>query len=132
MIRQRKFVCVSGSRCRDCKAEIKRIALTDRVTYRENDPPFRHDCRSCGSVWGPYVKAHSSEEIEMPPVEAFDFELFEALSSTKCTGCGKPICMVGTFGSFGDSVPEGTLIEGAAYCLDCAEKTPRIIEAFRK
>jgi hypothetical protein len=130
MIRQRKFICVSGGRCRDCKAEIKRIAQTDRITYREDDPPFRYDCPSCGSVWGPYVKVRLPEAIEMHRVKRFDLELFETLSSTKCTRCGKPICLFGTFGTWGDSEPEGIVINGATYCWDCTEKTARIIEGM--
>jgi len=104
MIQHRKFVKSSGKGCRECKAEIRRIGQIDRLTYREDDPPFRYDCPSCGSVWGPHMKAHSS--------------------------CGKPICLAASFGSFGDSEPEGIVINGAAYCWDCVEKTAGIIEGM--
>jgi len=130
MIRQRKFVRFSGSGCRACKAEIARIAQTDRVTYREDDPPFRYDCPSCRSVWGPFVKARPPEVVEMRPVEPWDVEFFEAQASAKCTRCGKPICLLGTFGTWGDSEPEGVVINGAPYCRNCVEKTGRIIEGM--
>jgi hypothetical protein len=38
-----------------------------------------------------------------------------------CTGCRKPVSLFGTAGSIGESEPEGLLIEGAAYCWQCAE-----------
>jgi hypothetical protein len=130
MIQHRKFVKSSGNGCRECKAEIRRIGQIDRITYREDDPPFRYDCPSCGSVWGPHMKAPSSETVQMRGAEPCDFELFEELSSTKCARCGKLICLAGSFGSFGDSEPEGTVINGAAYCWDCVEKTAGIIEGM--
>jgi Zn finger protein HypA/HybF involved in hydrogenase expression len=130
MIRDHKFVKFSGCGCRDCKAEIARIAQIDRITYREDDPPFRYDCPSCGSVWGLYVKARSSEAVEMRNVRPSDWKLIEAQSSAKCTRCGKSIRLYGTFGSLGDSEPEGTVTNGAAYCWDCAEKTARVIEGM--
>jgi hypothetical protein len=130
MIRQRKFVKFSGRGCRECKAEIRRIAQIDRVSYREDDPPFHYDCPSCHTVWGAYVKARSFEVVEMRNAEPYDFEFFEALSSAKCTRCGSSISLIGTFGTWGGSEPDGMTINGAAYCLNCAEKTARIIETM--
>jgi hypothetical protein len=130
MIRQRKFVKFSGCGCRECKAEIRRIAQIDRVSYHEDDPPFRYDCPSCHTVWGPYVNGRSLEVIEMRRAEPWDFELFEAQSSTKCTRCGRPLCLLGTFGSFGEEEPDGLVINGAGYCLNCMEKTAEIIEVM--
>jgi hypothetical protein len=130
MIRHRKFVRFSGRGCTGCKWEIARIARIDQVTYREDDPPFRYECPSCRSVWGPFVKVRPPKTIEMRRVEPWDFEFFEAPSSRKCRRCGKPICLFGTFGTWGDSEPEGTVINGAAYCWDCVEKTAGIIEVM--
>jgi len=50
------------------------------------------------------------------------------LCPRKCTVCGEFISLYGTWGSFGESEPEGLLIEGAAYCWECAEEAMRTVE----
>jgi hypothetical protein len=67
--------------------------------------------------------------VTMRTARRSDFEYFEALSSATCTHCGKSICLSGTFGTFGEQEPEGLLTNGAAYCLDCMERTVKTIEA---
>ncbi len=59
-----------------------------------------------------------------------DLEFFEAQSDTKCTRCGKRISLLRTSGDFGDSQPEGLLIEGAPYCWDCMGRTLETIAAM--
>lgn len=132
MIRQRKFVKFSGRGCRECKAEIRRIAQIDRVSYREDDPPFRYECPSCHTVWGAYTKARSFEVVEMRDAERCDLEFFEALSSAKCTRCGSSISLTETFGTWGDSEPDGLIINGGAYCWNCMEKTAKTIEGMKR
>lgn len=45
-----------------------------------------------------------------------------------CTGCQKSVSLFVTFGDFGESEPEGVLIEGSAYCWECAEEVMRTVE----
>jgi len=45
-----------------------------------------------------------------------------------CAGCQKPVSVFSTFGSVGESEPEGVLIEGAPYCWTCAEEEMGKIE----
>lgn len=45
-----------------------------------------------------------------------------------CVGCRKSISLFGTWGSFGESEPEGLRLEGAAYYWECAEEAMRTVE----
>jgi hypothetical protein len=45
-----------------------------------------------------------------------------------CAGCQKPVSVFTTFGNFDESEPEGVLIEGSAYCWECAEEVMRTVE----
>src|SRR5215470_16644366 len=42
-----------------------------------------------------------------------------------CVGCQESISVSAAFGDFGESEPEGVLIEGAPYCWGCAEEVMR-------
>ncbi|SRR6266436_3681222 len=131
MIRHRVYSRVSGRGCRDCKGEIARLSMM-RKSNCENDGPSRYDCPSCHALWGRLVTSRmldiSFAGIKLRPVRRLDRKFFEAQSDAKCTRCGKPICLNGTFGEFGEREPEGLLVSGAAYCWDCVEKTAEIVE----
>jgi hypothetical protein len=49
-----------------------------------------------------------------------------------CAGCQAPVSLFATFGDFGESEPKGVLIEGAAYCWECAEEAMRTVEQTAK
>ncbi len=99
---------------------------------------FRYECPPCHSVWCRYEKARltmltfcPTGEVEVRRVRRSDLQLLEAESSAKCTRCGKAISLLGTFGSWGESEAEGLLLNGAAYCWNCAEKTAEIEQSVR-
>jgi hypothetical protein len=45
-----------------------------------------------------------------------------------CAACQKLVSVFAAFGSVDESEPEGVLIEGAAYCWECAEEAMRTVE----
>ena len=49
-----------------------------------------------------------------------------------CAGCQESVSVFATFGSVDESEPEGVLIEGAAYCWECAEEAMRTVEQTAK
>jgi len=66
--------------------------------------------------------------VKVRKVRRLQLKFCEAQADMKCTRCGKSICLNGAFGTWGESEAEGLLINGAAYCWDCMEKTAGIIE----
>jgi hypothetical protein len=131
VIRHRVYSRVSGRGCADCKGEIARLAQKQK-SNDENDGPSRYECPSCHSVWERLITCRmldiSLTGIEARRMRRLDRKFFEAQSDAKCTRCGKPICLNGAFGEFGEREPEGLLVSGAAYCWDCAERTAAIVE----
>ncbi len=103
-----------GRGCRRCKSETGRLAQMP-VLNGETDAPSRYECPSCHSRWGRVLKPRM-------------LDFFEAASQQRCTRCGKPICLNGTFGNLGEQEPEGLLINGASYCSDCMERTAEVVE----
>lgn len=131
MIRHRLFSRVSGRGCSDCKEEIARLAQIQKPNG-ENDGPFRYECPSCHSLWGRFVNLRmldlSPDTVGVSRVRRSERQFFEAQADAQCPCCGKPICLNGTFGDLGEREPEGLLLNGAAYCWDCAQKTAVIVE----
>ena len=127
MIERRRLEKKSGRGCPDCEGKIARL---DQESSPDQNASFNYECAFCHSVWGPSLDSGSASEGKLRRVRRSDWKLLEAQSSTKCTRCGKPICLSGTFGSFGNEEQDGLTINGAAYCFDCAEKTAEIIEAM--
>jgi hypothetical protein len=129
MVEHRRFEKKSGRGCFDCEGKIARLA---QESSPDEDSCFNYECSFCGSVWGPSLNSGSVSKVKLRRVRRSDLKLLEPQSSTKCTRCGKPICLSGTFGSFGDEEPGGLVINGAAYCWNCMEKTAKTIEGMKR
>ncbi len=141
------FIRHSGEGCSHCHKKVAQM----RESLRGNDRVFHYVCPFCHSAWCRQIREYGTlreflargivpdgydpkgagaptGEVEVRRVRRSDLELLEAESSAKCTRCGKAISLLGRFGSWGESEAEGLLIEGAAYCWNCMQKTAEVIE----
>lgn len=127
MIEHRRFEKKSGRGCSGCKGKIARLA---QESSPDEDISFNYDCSFCHTVWGPFLDSGSAIKVKQRRARHSDLRLLEAQSPTKCTRCGRPICVLERFGTFRERESGGLIINGAAYCLNCAEKTAEIVEAM--